>query len=99
MKLVDDFDMYVAGGHNCYLCGSDRHEGEPSVIDLDRDIDMEGALMICMACGIDIAHLLDCSSPSQTARYQGQIRNQADEISALKARLAAFEDRILEAIQ
>lgn len=99
MRIVDDIPMYAYNGSTCFICGCGKHEGEAGVIDLDRNVDMEGDIYMCIACGLDLAHLLDCSSPSQTARYQGQIRNQADEIAALKAKLASVEGRILEAIQ
>lgn len=99
MKLVDNFDMYVAGGSNCYLCGCDRHEGETSVIDLDRQIDMEGSLMICLSCANDLAALIGCSSQDTTARHLAAITRLEVENAALRGKLQAFEDRILEAIQ
>ena len=77
--------------------------GQTSVIDLDRETEgvvgeMGGGLYICLSCGEDLAALIGCASPTQTARYQGQIRNLKGEIAQLETELRAIEGRVVDAV-
>ena len=83
-------------GHCCYLCGGDA-QGRP-VIDFEKNIDMEGDLMICANCGDDLIALQGATSASQSKRQQGENRNLKEENVRLTRELALKDERILGAL-
>lgn len=86
----------------CYIAGCTNGDapraGTDVVVDLETQIDMEGWLIICQDCAEQIAGLLDMTSPSETQRMRGRIRNLEQELQQAETELRAIEGRVVEAV-
>lgn len=98
MRLIEEFPYDTAGQAVCYICGNPKAIDHEGVMDLDRVIEFEGRLCFCLGCITEMATILGFSSPSQTARYQGQIRNLKDELEVAEGQMAAAITRVSEAL-
>ena len=98
MRLIEEFPTDTAGQAVCYLCGNPKRPEREYVMDWDRTIEFEGRLCFCLECLEEAAAIIGCASQSQTARYQGQIRNLKEDLAAKETEMSAAFNRVSEAL-
>lgn len=105
MQLIPADLGYPANtaSNRCYLSGctnGDAPRNENTVIiDTETQIDMEGWMMICEDCATKMANLLGFTSPTETKRQLGRIRNLEDQVVLLEREVLGIQDRVAEAVR
>jgi hypothetical protein len=91
---------YGTAASACYLCANapQVEAGHTFILDTEQDIIGEGWLMICEACVDVIVGLIGYTSPTETKRQLGRIRNLEDEVLRLERERADFENRLLHVV-
>lgn len=91
---------YGTAGAACYICANAPQvdAGHTFIIDFEQNITGEGWLMICEACGNLAVGLLDYTSPSETRRLRGRVRNLEDEVLRLESERLLAQEKVSRAL-
>lgn len=75
MKLHPEFlGIRSASPGVCWLCRRSKNATD-AVIDLQRDIDMEGAVQLCETCAVEMGHLVGMITPTDR-RNRDDLRSE-----------------------
>lgn len=86
MRLLPANEGFPLGvpGCICYTCNCPPQPGDTYVIDWEIEIVDEGMLMQCEGCIRNVVGMFGYTSPSETARLRGRVRNLEDQIVDLE---------------